>query len=118
MRAACRNCRLHHAKRNLNPLQAPGAGAYIELNTCHACHDDGCAIQPKQPIQCSLPKRPMRFFGAADRVAYTYWLLGQPVFPTHRDGGHFSTFSASMPERTTASTIRVAFRRPISLRTK
>jgi hypothetical protein len=56
MRAACRHCRLHHTKRNFSPLKGTQtAGAHIEQNTCHACHEDGCAIQPNNPTSVHFP---------------------------------------------------------------
>jgi hypothetical protein len=31
------------------------AGAFIEWNTCHTCHEDGCAIQPNIPSSVHFP---------------------------------------------------------------
>jgi hypothetical protein len=48
----------------------------MESNTSHTCHEDGRAIQPKNPSSVHFPDVPCGFFGTADRVAYTSWLLG------------------------------------------
>ena len=77
MRAACRNCRLHHAKRNFKPF--PGtrtAGASVESNTCHAYHEDGRAIQPNNPSSVHFPAVSCGLWRRLTGVAYTSWLLG------------------------------------------
>ena len=48
----------------------------MESNTCHTCHEDDRAIQPKNPSSVHFPDVPCGFFGTADRVTYTSWLLG------------------------------------------
>ena len=75
MRAACRHCRLHHTKRNFNPLEAPGRRAPISgrIPVTRVMRTAAPSNQTTQPAftsqTCGLWRR---LIG----VAYTSWLLG------------------------------------------
>src|SRR6266478_6812736 len=74
MRAACRNCRLHHAKRNFKPPKAPGRRAPLSSRIPVTLVMRTAAPSDRTSLRRSLPRRPMRFFSAADRAQPT--LLG------------------------------------------
>jgi hypothetical protein len=77
MRAACRNYYLHHAKRNLNPLQAPGRRTPVSsripvtrvMKTAAPSNQTTHPAFSSQTFSCgSLAP----LIGAA----YTYWFIG------------------------------------------
>src|SRR5882762_11483986 len=82
MRAACRHCRLHHAKRNFNPLEVPRRRAPISsrIPVTRVMRTAAPSNQTTHPAFTSQTSHAvlwrLRFFGAADRIAYTSWLLG------------------------------------------
>jgi len=74
MRAACRNCRFHHAKCNFKPPKAPGRRAPLSSRIPVTLVMRTAAPSNRTSLQRSHPRRPMRFFSAADRPQPT--LLG------------------------------------------
>ena len=74
MRAACRNCRFHHAKCNFKPPKAPGRRAPLSSRIPVTLVMRTAAPSNRTSLQRSHPRRSMRFFSAADRPQPT--LLG------------------------------------------
>ncbi len=74
MRAACRNCRFHHAKCNFKPPKAPGRRAPLSSRIPVTLVMRTAAPSNRTSLQRSHPRRPVRFFSAADRPQPT--LLG------------------------------------------
>jgi len=50
-----RNCRFQHTKRNVGTLRGIPMATCVEANTCHACREDGCAIQSSNPSSVYFP---------------------------------------------------------------
>jgi hypothetical protein len=77
MRAACRHCRLHHTKRNLNPLKAPGRWAPISSRTpvTRVMRTAAPSNQTTQPAFTSQTCHAV-LWRRRSAVAYTSWLLG------------------------------------------